>query len=113
MTELPNGYTYHSNGGSYGHIRQKGGRLRAFGIQDDGSERWCNEFGWQAHAVVCRMTDEASSDSLRELGYFILDTGTGKAWLAPDTSEAQLRLQQLGVPRLPRLATCFWSTRRR
>lgn len=112
-TELPNGYSYQSNGGSFGYIRKHPGMLRAFGIQDDGSERWCNEFGWHGDLVICRMTDEANPQLIRELGYFILDTRTGHSWLAPDHQGAQRRLQQLGLPHMPDLASRFWSTRRR
>lgn len=112
-TELPNGYSYHSNGGTHGYIRKHPGMLRDFGIQDDGSECWCNEFGWQADLVICRMTDEANPQRIRELDYFILDTRTGNSWLAANQLAAQRRLQQLGTPRLPDLASRFWSTRRR
>ncbi|WP_395789436.1 hypothetical protein [Aquimonas sp.] len=112
-TELPNGYSFRSNGGSYGYIRKTPGMLSAFGRQDDGSERWCEEFGWQGDLVVCRMSDQSTPQQIRALGYFILDTRSGRGWLAADLPSAQRDLRAHGVAQWPTLATRFWSTRAR
>jgi len=112
-TELPNGYCFNSNGGSYGYIRKPPGMLGAFGRQDDGSERWCEEFGWEGALVVCRMRDEADPQAIRDLGYFVLDTWSNASWLATDRAEAEAILRQHGVAQMPALARRYWRTQRR
>lgn len=112
-TELPNGYTFESNGGRNGYIRSPEGvwLSESFGIQSDGSERWCTEFGWEDAVVVCRLFDEAKLPVVTDLGYLVLNTETGAVSVARSGEEATSLLKGMSVDSLPDLATSFVSTR--
>ncbi len=113
-TDLPNGYTFESNGGGNGFIRGPNGLWLAehFGIQSDGSEHWCTEFGWQNAVVVCRLSDEANLPVVRDLGYLVLDTESGSVSVLSSSEEAIRHLSTLSLDSLPSMATHYASTKR-
>ena len=113
-TPLPGGYGFHSNGGHYGHVvAPDGGRLADyFGILEHHAERWCVEFGWQEAVVVCRYQAEFAQGS-KDVGFFILDTRTGRIEIANDTVAALALLRTYSIPRMPRLAQRHPTTRKR
>ncbi len=115
ITDLPNGYTFESNGGENGFIRGPDGiwLSESFGIKSDKSERWCTEFGWKEAVVVCRLSDVANLPVVIDLGYLVLNTESGAVSVVPSKEEAITQLRTMSVDSLPNLATSFLSTRRR
>ncbi|UJB63790.1 hypothetical protein YS110_02925 [Acidovorax sp. YS12] len=116
MTPLQNGYTFDSNGGYYGFIRNPSGQwlYMYFGMQDGGVEYWCNEFGWKGDAVVCAMGKIVRGNSKEiSAGYFILNTRSAETWLVPDEARALEVLRTQSVSELPKMARRHPSTSRK
>ena len=115
-TPLPGGYSFDSNGGWYGHFRDPSGIWLAdhFGIQNDGSERWCNEFGWSGTVVVCALELVApGEENPVSFGYYVLDTKRREVSHAPDLKSLSALLKRLSVPSVPSLTTVHPTTETR
>ncbi len=110
-TPLPNGYSFESNGGWNGFVRGPAGLWLAehFGMQSDGSERWCNEFGWSGSVLICRLTNEAVVPAA-EMGYLILDTESGVVLIAENREKAISVLGAHSINSFPSLARRYPST---
>ena len=82
-TPLPNGYSFHSNGGEFGYIKTPNGHRMAlhFGIinsENNEIEAWCNEFAWKNNYVICKRSEYSASNSTPStVNYFILNTKDG------------------------------------
>lgn len=114
-TALPGGYSFHSNGGIYGYVRDPSGTMLSghFGIQDDGSERWCNEFGWSGVVAVCALERiEARTHKTIAFGYYVIDTSRGEIQHLADDGALGTALNALSVAGIPRMATVHDSTAR-
>lgn len=113
-TALPGGYSFHSNGGTYGFIRDpRGAMLSHFGIQKDGSERWCNEFGWIGVVAVCALElTSAGTHKTDAFGFYVLDTSRGKVQHAPDEEALLIALNALSEASIPRMAKVHSTTKR-
>lgn len=92
ITPLPNGYTFHSNGGEFGNIKNPDGLRLAdyFGVQNDGHETWCTDFSWKNDIVICKLVEYSQHgfDASRTK-FFILDTATSKIAVFPDQASVQ------------------------
>ncbi|WP_163131049.1 hypothetical protein [Agarivorans sp. Alg241-V36] len=90
-TGLPNGYSFHSNGGIYGYISTPNDQrmYEYFGMLDN-SEQWCNNFGWDSNFVICELeiVKENASGGY-EFKYLILNTGDGTVYIKNSISEAE------------------------
>lgn len=116
VTPLPNGYTFHSNGGEFGNIKNSDGLRLAehFGIRDDGRETWCTDFSWQNDVVICRLVEysEYGFDASRT-EFFVLDTATSKVMIFPDqTSVKNFWLSHFNS-NLPQLNRRYPSTKKK
>lgn len=114
-TDLPRGYAFESNGGEHGFLRGPDGLWLSehFGMRNDGSERWCREFGWSGGVIVCRLEHHTAAAQPQELGYFVLDTATATVEIAPDETGLHAVLRLHGVETVPALATRHATTHRR
>jgi hypothetical protein len=106
VTPLPNGYTFHSNGGEFGNIKKPDGLRLAeyFGIRNDDRETWCTEFSWKSDVVICRLIEYSQHriDASRT-GFFVLDTATSEVAVFSDEASAQnfwLTRFNSGLPQL-------------
>lgn len=106
ITPLPNGYTFHSNGGEFGNIKNPDGLRLAdyFGLQNDGHETWCTDFSWKNDIVICKLVEYSQHgfDASRTK-FFILDTATNKIAVFPDQASVQnfwLARFNSGLPQL-------------
>lgn len=92
VTPLPNGYTFHSNGGGFGNIKNPDGLrlVEYFGIRNNGRETWCTEFSWQSDTVICKLGEygQHGFDASRT-EFFVLDTVTGEVIVFPDQMSVQ------------------------
>lgn len=98
VTPLPNGYTFHSNGGEFGNIKDPDGLRLAehFGVRNDGRETWCTDFAWKRNIVICRLIEYTKHGfDAYHTKFFVLDSETGAVSVLPDKASAQE----------------FWSTR--
>jgi len=113
-TPLPNGYKFRSNGGWYGYIlTPEGNRLSSyFGIIDDKTEAWCEEFGWYKHLVVCKRTEYfLSSASKKAENYLLLNTSSGEIFIKNQDQATKIWQQEFGL-KLPALSIKHSETSR-
>ncbi len=91
-TALPNGYSFHSNGGIFGYIARPNGKRMShnFGILKNGREQWCNGFGWSGNYVICELEIvDSKSNTGYTIKYFIMNTENEKITIRPTLEEAR------------------------
>lgn len=105
-TDLPNGYSFHSNGGIFGNIHNPNDhRLsKYFGIISDNKEQWCNGFNWYQDYVVCEL-EIVKNQKYDEYtyGYFIINTLNENIYTVETQSEAVAKWKELTNSTFPEL----------
>lgn len=105
-TDLPNGYSFHSNGGIFGNIHSPNDRRlpKYFGIISDDREQWCNGFNWYKDFVVCEL-EIVKNQKYDEYtyGYLILNTSNENIYIVGNRSEAGEKWKQLTNSTFPEL----------
>ena len=80
-----------------------------FGILDNGREQWCRGFAWDDQQVICELEYSLNGGADLQGGYFLLDTGSGKAQiLSSDSVEEEWKLKT--GAEFPVLKTRYEST---
>jgi len=114
VTPLPQGYTFHSNGGEFGYISNRNGSRLAeyFGIRDDGRETWCTDFAWEQRLVICRLIEYAKNGfETSRTEFFVLDSSTGTVTILPDQARAQAFWAARSLTKFPELKRRYASTK--
>jgi hypothetical protein len=114
-TPLPNGYALDSNGGYYGYIKAPDGKRMTdhFGILDNGTEAWCEEFAWQEDTVACKLqgTNQRDVKKYEAIGFFIIDTTTGEITkFKTDKAANRFWKEKFGNP-LPKMKATYRITK--
>ncbi len=115
-TKMDNGYTFHSNGGTFGYISKPNGQRMAnhFGILDDKTEQWCNKFAWYKNHVVCELeiVDNTSSTGYK-MKYFILNTKNEDYYIFSNLTETEDKWVTITNTKFPELKTKYSNTTKR
>ena len=116
-TPLPNGYAFDSNGGWYGYIKAADGKRMAdhFGLLDDGTEAWCEEFAWENNIVVCNLheTQTINKKELKTIRFFVIDTSTAQIKKYDTVEEANIFWKERFGNSLPAMKTKYQTTKRK
>ena len=115
-TPLPNNYSFNSNGGEFGNIKnEKGKRLSEyFGILSNGKEKWCTDFAWENNFVICKLIQYSNSGfKPKSTEYFIINTTNGKIRIFPTESTASSFWKKTLHTKIPEMKRKYPTTRKR
>ena len=116
-TPLPNGHAFDSNGGWFGYLKTPDGKRMAdhFGILDNGSEAWCEEFAWRKDIAICKLyvTRTINGKEQKETGFFIIDTSTGDITKFKTEEKANTFWKEIFGNPLPPMKTKYRTTKRK
>lgn len=116
QTDLPNKYSFYSNGGIFGYIVRPNGQRMSnhFGILVNGEEQWCNGFGWASDYVVCELEVVNSSATNGYIyKYFIMNTANESNWVVSTLEEAKRKWSTFHVGNFPHLQKIYKNTKER